>query len=87
MTWNEFAEKAYKHFHAPREEVFFAYRFNGIGKDLKLICEYHWETLLRDLWVKALAARSCAVTVHLKNKELVSDGSVDDSTWKIDLQI
>lgn len=70
MEWQGFLEIANNHFIKAPDEVRLGYRFGGHGEARevsKLDCAADWDTAVKKIREKALAARKRAVSIELKN--------------------
>jgi hypothetical protein len=68
IPWHDFVEKACGYFNKRRDEVILGYRISRDRRRMVLLtCELDWKTALRRVKDKVVVARTCAVTMEIKN--------------------
>ena len=68
MTWRDFLEKVYERMNIPCDDVRIGARITGDARAMSyLACEYDWTTMLMRVRARAVAARTRAVTMELRN--------------------
>lgn len=88
MAWREFLERAHQHIDQPHLDVRIGYRISGDARAMSyLACEYDWNMALTRVRERAVAARTRAVSMELRNMAVSSRGChVIEHTYLISLQ-